>query len=106
MTEATPSQSPSTPASPDLNALSMLGPFALLRDVEVEITLEIGRRKMRIADVLSLSQGQVLELTKAVGEPLDIYVNGQLLGRGEAVVVGERYGVRITELVGQVGGAR
>lgn len=73
--------------------------FQLLRDVEVEITLEIGRRRMRIADVLKLGVGQTLELSKAVGEPLDLFVNGQLLGRGEAVVTGDRYGVRITELV-------
>ncbi|MFO0676834.1 MAG: flagellar motor switch protein FliN [Polyangiaceae bacterium] len=71
----------------------------LLRDVEVEVTLEIGRRRMRIADVLRLKPGQVLDLTKAAGEPLDIYVNGRLLGRGEAIVVGDRYGVRIAEFV-------
>jgi flagellar motor switch protein FliN/FliY len=76
----------------------------LLRDVQVEITLEIGRRRMRIADVLKLSTGQTLELQKAAGEPLDIFVNGKLLGRGEAVVVGDRYGVRITEIVAPVGG--
>jgi flagellar motor switch protein FliN/FliY len=71
----------------------------ILRDVEVEITLEIGRRRLRIADVLKLSTGQTLELSKAAGEPLDIFVNGRLLGRGEAVVMGDRYGVRITEIV-------
>jgi flagellar motor switch protein FliN/FliY len=76
-----------------------LGAFRLLKDVEVEITLEIGRRRMKIADVLRLNAGQIIELSKAAGEPIDIYVNGQLLGRGEAVVVGDRYGVRITELV-------
>jgi flagellar motor switch protein FliN/FliY len=73
--------------------------MAMLRDVEVEITLEIGRRKMRIADVLKLASGQTLELAKAAGEPLDIFVNGRLLGRGEAIVLGDRYGVRITEIV-------
>jgi flagellar motor switch protein FliN len=78
----------------------------LLHDVQVELTLEIGRRRMRIADVLKLSTGQTLELAKAAGEPLDIFVNGKLLGRGEAVVVGDRYGVRITEIVAQVGGDR
>src|SRR5579864_8417769 len=72
--------------------------MSLLRDVEVEITLEIGRRRMRIADVLKLATGQTLELAKAAGEPLDIFVNGRLLGRGEAVVAGDRYGVRITEI--------
>lgn len=75
-----------------------LGQFNVLKDVEVEITLEIGRRRMKIADVLRLGPGQTIELTKAAGEPIDIYVNGQLLGRGEAVVVGDRYGVRVTEL--------
>jgi flagellar motor switch protein FliN/FliY len=70
----------------------------LLKDVEVEITLEIGRRRLRIADVLKLTTGQTLELAKAAGEPLDIFVNGRLLGRGEAIVVGDRYGVRITEV--------
>lgn len=76
-----------------------LGAFSMLKDVEVEITVEIGRRRMRIAEVLKLAQGQTLELSKAAGEPLDIYVNGKLLGHGEAVVLGDRYGIRITELV-------
>jgi len=80
-------------ASPNPAAMSML------RDVEVEVTLEIGRRRMRIADVLKLASGQTLELTKAAGEPLDVFVNGRLLGRGEAIVLGDRYGVRITEIV-------
>lgn len=75
-----------------------LGAFRVLRDVEVEITVEIGRCRKRIADVLRMRPGQTLEIPKAAGEPVDIYVNDQLLGRGEAVVVGDRYGVRITEL--------
>ncbi|HSY20918.1 MAG TPA: flagellar motor switch protein FliN [Polyangiaceae bacterium] len=78
---------------------SNTGSLDLLKDVEVEITLEIGRRRLRIADVLKLSRGQTLELSKAAGEPLDIFVNGRLLGRGEAIVMGDRYGVRITEIV-------
>lgn len=75
-----------------------LGAFHMLRDVEVEITVEIGRRRMRIAEVLKLAAGQTLELSKSAGEPLDIYVNGKLLGHGEAVVLGDRYGIRITEI--------
>jgi flagellar motor switch protein FliN/FliY len=71
--------------------------------VEVELTLEIGRRKMKIADVLKLGPGQTLGLSKASGEPLELYVNGRLLGRGEAVVLGDRYGVRILDLVGDAG---
>lgn len=82
------------------------GPMDLLRDVEVEISVEIGRRRMRIADVLRLAVGQTLELEKAAGEPLDIFVNGRLIGRGEAVVVGDRYALRITEIVAQPSGRR
>jgi flagellar motor switch protein FliN/FliY len=79
--------------------------FDLVRNVEVEITLEIGRRRMRIGEVLRLVPGQTLTLSKAAGEPIDLYVNGRLLGRGEAVVVGDRYGVRITEIVAVKAGA-
>lgn len=86
------------PASTD-KADTSAGSLDLLKEVEVEVTLEIGRRRLRIADILKLSAGQMLELSKAAGEPLDILVNGRLLGRGEAVVMGDRYGVRITEIV-------
>ncbi len=71
----------------------------LLRDVEVEITLEIGRKRMRIGDLLKLGAGQTLELDKAAGEPLEMMVNGRLIGRGEAVVVGDHYALSITEIV-------
>jgi len=93
----------SSPDKPDSGATSggdvRVSSLDLLQDVEVEITLEIGRRRLRIADVLKLAGGQTLELSKAAGEPLDILVNGRLLGRGEAIVMGDRYGVRITEIV-------
>ncbi len=80
-----------------------LGGFGMLKDVQVEVTLEIGRKRMKIADVLRLGSGQTIEHDKAAGDPIDIFVNGQHLGRGEAVVVGDRYGVRITELVSPEG---
>jgi flagellar motor switch protein FliN/FliY len=93
----------SSPEKPDSNptdsAAARVSSLDLLQDVEVEITLEIGRRRLRIADVLRLASGQTLELSKSAGEPLDIFVNGRLLGRGEAIVMGDRYGVRITEIV-------
>jgi flagellar motor switch protein FliN/FliY len=85
-------------SSPKVPAETSPASLEMLQDVEVEITLEIGRRSLRIADVLKLTTGQTLELAKAAGEPLDIFVNGRLLGRGEAIVVGDRYGVRITEI--------
>lgn len=97
--DATESQQEVTPHIP-VDAL------ALLRDVEVELTLEIGRRRMRIADVVKLGPGRTVELDKQAGEPLELLVNGRLIGRGEAVVVGDRYGIRITEIVPPEGGNR
>jgi flagellar motor switch protein FliN/FliY len=88
-------------ANPKSGAHAALG---LLRDVEVEVTLEIGRKRMKIGDLLRLGTGQTLELDKAAGEPLEIMVNGRLIGRGEAVVLGDRYGLRITEIVAAAGG--
>lgn len=81
-------------------------PMALLRDVEVELTLEIGRKRMRIADVVKLGPGRTVELDKLAGEPLELLVNGRIIGRGEAVVVGDRYGIRITEIVTPEGTSR
>ena len=80
--------------------------MAFLRDVEVELTLEIGRRRMRISEVMKLGPGKTVELDKLAGEPLELLVNGRLIGRGEAVVVGDRYGIRITEIVASEGGQR
>ncbi len=84
-------------ASPVANQNSVGMNFVL--DVPVEVTIELGRRNMRIAEVLRLGPGSTLELDKVSGDPLDIYVNNQLIARGEAVVIGERYGVRLTEVL-------
>lgn len=73
--------------------------LAFVMDVPVEVTVEIGRKRMRIADILRLGAGSVLELNKAADEPLDIYVNDRPIARGEAVVVGDHYGVRVTEVL-------
>jgi flagellar motor switch protein FliN/FliY len=97
--DTTPDPSPLPEGAASPVAAAGADAMFLLREVEVEITLEIGRRRMRIADVLKLAPGHTLELAKSAGEPLDIFVNGHLLGRGEAVVLGDRYGVRITEIV-------
>jgi flagellar motor switch protein FliN/FliY len=80
-------------------ALRSIEGLNFVMDVPVELTVELGRRHVRIGEVLRLGPGSVLELTKANGDPLDIYVNNRLIARGEAVVVGERYGVRLTEVL-------
>ena len=70
-----------------------------LLDVPLHVTVELGRTKMPIGDVLNLASGAVIELEKMAGEPLDVLLNGRLVARGEAVVVGERFGIRITTIV-------
>ncbi len=68
-------------------------------DIPLEVSVEIGRTKMIINDLLKLSQGSIIELNKMAGEPVEIYVNGKLMARGEVVVVNERFGVRLTEII-------
>ena len=81
------------------NLVKGVDSLGFVMDVPVEVTVELGRRRVRIGEVLRLGPGSILELSKANGEPLDIYVNDRLIARGEAVVIGERYGVRLTEVL-------
>ena len=78
---------------------SVLDGVDFVMDVPVEIRVEIGRRKTRIAELLQLSSGSIVELDTPAGDPLNIYVNKRLIARGEAVMVGDRYGVRIVQLI-------
>jgi flagellar motor switch protein FliN/FliY len=73
-----------------------------LLDVPIDISIEIGRTKMSIGDLLSLSKGSIVELKRTAGEAVDIYVNGKLLGKGEVVVVNERLGVRVLKIVAPI----
>jgi flagellar motor switch protein FliN/FliY len=68
-------------------------------DISVEISVEIGRTKLTIGELLALSKGSIIELNKIAGESVDIYVNDKLLGKGEIVLVNERLGVRIMEIL-------
>jgi flagellar motor switch protein FliN/FliY len=69
-----------------------------LKDVPVQITVELGRASMTVREILQLGQGSVVELDSLAGEPLDILINGHLIAQGEVVVVGENYGVRLTDI--------
>ncbi len=71
----------------------------LVLDIPVTLSMEIGRTKMRIKELLDLSSGSIVELQKMVDEPLDVLVNGTLVARGEAVVIDRKFGVRLTEVV-------
>lgn len=72
-----------------------------LLDIPVSVSVEIGRARMTVREFLRLSKDSVVELDKPVGEPLEILVNGKCVARGTAVVVNERFGVRLTEVVSQ-----
>ncbi|MEC9019276.1 MAG: flagellar motor switch protein FliN [Nitrospinota bacterium] len=71
----------------------------LILDIPLTVAVELGRSKMLINDLLQLGQGSVIELTKLVGEPLEVLVNQKLVARGEVVVVNEKFGVRLTDIV-------
>jgi len=70
-----------------------------IMDIPLQLTVELGRTKMLVRDVLQLNQGSVVELTKLAGEPLDVFVNSKLVARGEAVVVNDKFGIRLLDIV-------
>ena len=87
------------PLTPEMPATDRAHGIELLMDVALEVSVELGRSHMPIGDILALRTGSVIELDKLAGEPVDVSVNGTLIARGEVVVVDEKFGVRITEVV-------
>jgi len=73
--------------------------FDLVLDVPLELSVEIGRTKMEVKNILELRQGSIVELDKQAGDPVDIYVNGLIIARGDVVIINDDFGVRITEIV-------
>lgn len=71
----------------------------LILDIPLRVTVELGRTKMPVSELLNLTQGSVIELAKLAGEPMEVYVNEKLIARGEAVVVNEKFGVRLTDII-------
>lgn len=70
-----------------------------LMDVALQVSVEVGRARMTIQDLLQMGPGSVVELEKLAGEPLDIFINGKPVARGEAVIVNEKFGVRLTDII-------
>ena len=68
-------------------------------NVDVDLALEVGRTTISVRDLLQLNQGSVVELDRLAGEPLDVLINGTLVARGEVVVVNDKYGIRLTDVV-------
>ncbi len=80
-------------------------PLLLLKDVEMQVSVELGRARMPIGSLLSLAPGDVIELDRSANAPVDVLVNGTLLARGEVVLVDDEFGVRITEVTQPPNGA-
>ena len=79
--------------------LPVRGGLDMLHDVEMEVSAELGRTRMAVRELLTLSPGAIVELDRAAGSPADLLVNGRLIARGEVVVVDENFGIRITQIV-------
>jgi len=88
----------SAPGGPNLSQVDD-GGLDLLMDIPLEISVELGRVKMVVKDVVELGSGSIVEIDKAAGEPVDVMVNGRLVARGEVVVIEDNFGVRITEIL-------
>lgn len=73
--------------------------LSLILDIPLRVTVELGRTKMPVSELLNLTQGSVIELSKLAGEPMEVLVNDKLIARGEAVVVNEKFGVRLTDII-------
>mgnify|MGYP001756968973 CR=1 FL=1 len=84
------SPAPTNPAGSDLN---------MILDIPVQLTVELGRTRIPIKNILQLAQGSVVELDAMAGEPMDVLVNGFLIAQGEVVVVNDKFGIRLTDIV-------
>jgi flagellar motor switch protein FliN/FliY len=98
--KAEPEKKPS-PAKGEANhgPLSDVGNLNFILDIPLEISVELGRARMMISELLQLGQGSVIELNKLAGEPLEIFVNQKLIARGEVVVVNEKFGIKMTDII-------
>jgi flagellar motor switch protein FliN/FliY len=94
-----PTTTPTPAAAANAASAARSWGIDMLRDVEMEVTCELGRTRMTVRQLLALAPGDVVELDRLAGSPADLLVNGTLLARGEVVVVDEAFGLRITEIV-------
>lgn len=110
-TAATPTAEPTVPAPDtapvgqqvfqplDSSVVSGNSDIDMIMDIPVQLSVELGRTRLTIKNILQLGQGSVVELEGLAGEPMDIFVNGYLIAQGEVVVVDEKYGIRVTDII-------
>ena len=96
--KAAPAPPPALPPMPDLTEGQTVN-LEFLLDIKLHVTFEVGRSKMLISDLLTLGQGSVIELHRLVGDELDMLVNGRLIAKGEVIVINEKFGCKITEII-------
>ncbi|MCG9757928.1 MULTISPECIES: flagellar motor switch protein FliN [Pseudoalteromonas] len=111
LAEAEGAEGDSEPAVAELDELKDSAPalssdekrkLDTILDIPVTISMEVGRSKINIRNLLQLNQGSVVELDRVAGEPLDVLVNGTLIAHGEVVVVNDKFGIRLTDVISQV----
>jgi flagellar motor switch protein FliN/FliY len=88
-----------TELAADPHAAGAQGRIDMILDIPVQLTVELGRTKIPIRNLLQLAQGSVLELDRLAGEPMDVLVNGCLIAQGEVVVVNDKFGIRLTDVI-------
>lgn len=96
-TETTPHATHSEQAAEELQ--EGLKNLELLLDIPLDVSIEVGRTKMLVRDLLMMDEGYVIELSKGASDPLDVYVNSRLIARGEVVLVNDKLGLRLTDVV-------
>ncbi|MGD8107219.1 flagellar motor switch protein FliN [Pantoea sp. FN0302] len=97
--QTTESQANAPVITKDTQVAAFSEDLKLILDIPVKMTVELGRTKMTIKELLRLSQGSVVTLDGLAGEPLDILINGYLIAQGEVVVVSDKFGIRITDII-------
>ena len=88
-------------AAGDNGADALVRDLEFLYEVPLQVSVEVGRARILLKDLLQMGEGYVVELDKMAGDPLDLFVNGRLIARGEAVRIGDKFGIKLTEVVSQ-----
>ncbi len=87
------------PPAPSFSTADGASGLIRVRDIPLEVTVELGRTRLLIRDILDLTPGAIIELDKVAGEPVDLFANGMLVARGEVIVIDDNFGVRVTEII-------
>ncbi len=99
MADQAEEQAPVVEESPDVSTEERIKKLDMILDIPLKVSVELGRTKLLVNDLLQLGQGSVIELNKLAGDPLEVLVNDKLVARGEVVVVNEKFGIRLTDIV-------